>query len=56
MSELMQQHNQKQRQILQHVPGDRGITSFSNLDFVRGHHEPGPMEKYIDSGETKKVD
>jgi hypothetical protein len=56
MSELMHQHNQEQRQILQNVPDDRGIPAFSALDLIGCHEKPGPVQKQINSGEAKQMD
>ena len=55
VAEFMKRHNQKQRQILQHVPGERGIVSFPALDFKRCHQKPGPMQEHINSRKTKKA-
>jgi hypothetical protein len=49
----MHQHDQKQRQILQDVPGDGGVPALPALNFVCGHYEPGPMQEEIDSGEAE---
>ena len=55
MTVLMQHHDEKQRQILQHVPGERGITFRSAADFKRRDEKPGPMQEQIDPGEAEQM-
>ncbi len=38
--ELMQQHNGKQRQVLQRIPDQRVVSAFAAADFDDGHHKP----------------
>ena len=52
----MREHDHEQRQILQHVPDDRGIPAFSALDLIGCHEKPGPVQKQINSGEAKQMD
>src|SRR5208337_2420192 len=54
--ELMQQHDQEQRQILHHIPDERAIPALPALDLNRRHDKPGPMQKQIDTGEAKQMD
>jgi hypothetical protein len=54
--ELMYQHNQEQRQILQVVPGDKSVPALLSLNLVCCHEKPGPMQKLIDSGESKQME
>src|SRR6202035_708518 len=56
VSELVNHHNQEQRQILQHVPGDRGVISFSSLDFICSDKKPRPMDKHVNSVEAEQAD
>jgi hypothetical protein len=52
----MRQHNQEECQIFQRAPGERGVPALASLEFNCRHDKPGPMQKYIDSGETKKME
>ena len=55
MAKLVEHHDKKQRQILEHVPGDGGILSRSAADFKGGHQKPGPMQEQINSGEAEQA-
>jgi hypothetical protein len=52
----MEQHNKEQHQILNHVPGDRGISSGSGVDFEHCYQKPGPVQKHINARETEQAD
>src|SRR5438093_13748784 len=52
----MMKHTKKQRQILQDVPGERGVAPGSVVDFDHGNQKPGPMQEQINPGDTKQVD
>ena len=55
MSELMHEHDQEERKIFEDVPGDRRVASGAALNLVNRNQEPPPMQKYIDSEESKQV-
>jgi hypothetical protein len=55
MAELVEQNDQEQGKILQHVPGDGGVSSAAALDYVYGQEKPGPMQENIDSREAKEA-
>jgi hypothetical protein len=52
----MQEHNEKERQILERVPGYGGISLGSAADFKRREQKPGPMHVHIDARETDQMD
>src|SRR5713226_94201 len=54
--ELMKCDNEKQCQILGYVPSDRRITASARTDFIRGHNKPRPVQKDINSSETKQME
>jgi len=56
VSELMQGHDQEQRQILHDVPAYRRVPCVPALDFIDRYQKPGPMQKYVHAGETKQPD
>ena len=56
VSILMQQHDQEQRQILQHVPGKRPILSRPALDLHHRHQKPRPVQEDIHSRKAKQTD
>jgi hypothetical protein len=43
--ELVRQHYQKQRQILENVPDDRGVPPLPVLNLNDGDEKPGPMQE-----------
>jgi hypothetical protein len=49
VAELVKGYDQKQCEILEHVPGDGGISPVSALDFIHRDDEPGPMQEYVNS-------
>jgi hypothetical protein len=51
----MQEHNKKERQILQHVPGYGGINLRSVADFERREQKPVPMQVHINPREAEQV-
>jgi hypothetical protein len=51
----MQQHNQKQRQILQRVPSNGAVPASAHLDFDERNEKPGPMQKDVDSGNVEQM-
>jgi hypothetical protein len=51
--ELMQHYDQKQRQILEDVPGNRGVIPLAALDFIHRHQKPGKMQIQINPSEAK---
>jgi hypothetical protein len=52
----MQHHNEKERQILQHVPGERGIAFGPVADFKRRDQKPRPMQEQINPREAEQMD
>jgi len=52
----MQEHNEKERQILEHVPGYGGISFRSAADFKRREQKPGPMQVHINAREMEQMD
>src|SRR5579871_5915869 len=40
VTKFMQQHNQKEAQILDYIPGNGGIAASSALDFINGNQKP----------------
>jgi hypothetical protein len=56
VAEFVRQHNQKQRQILQCAPDDRGVPALPVLDFNDGDEKPGPMQEYVNSRNAAKMD
>jgi hypothetical protein len=55
MSELMHQDDQEERNIFEDIPGDGRVASGAALNLVNRNQEPPPMQKYIDSEESKQV-
>ena len=55
VAELVKHHNQKQRKVLQKVPGERRIGPRPAIDFIRRHQKPGPMQKQVDPGEAEQT-
>ena len=56
VTKLMQRNDQEQREILHHIPGNRGIAPLAAADFISRNQKPGPMQEYIDSGKPEEVD
>ncbi len=55
MAIFMEQHNRKQREILQNVPGKTGIGPGAAADFKCGHQKPRPMQEHINARDAKQV-
>jgi hypothetical protein len=56
VTELVHEHNQKEQQVLHHVPGERGVISRPAIDFEDGYEKPRPMQKYIHPREAEQVE
>ena len=44
VAELMQKHDEKEREVLKDVPKDRGVTALAALNLIDSDQEPGPVE------------
>jgi hypothetical protein len=53
MSEFMHEDDEEERQVLHYVPCDGGVKSGAALNFINRNQEPPPMQKHIDSEESK---
>jgi hypothetical protein len=54
MAELMQEHNTKQRQILDDIPRYRLISINLAHDLEVGDYKPGPMQINLDADDAKQ--
>src|SRR5438309_2256431 len=56
MPELVKRDNEEESQILRYVPCDRRVASSSCTDFECRHNKPRPVQKDINSRETKQLE
>src|SRR5215467_13805322 len=54
VSKFVHEHDCKKSKIFNHVPSKRRVAAAGSAEFINGHHEPRPMQKYIDSGKTEQ--
>jgi hypothetical protein len=56
VTELVQQHDQKEGEVLRDSPHRGGIALLAGVDFVERDDEPEPVEINVDAEESKQAD
>src|SRR5688572_12901537 len=56
MAEFVQEHDQEQAEILQHVPDDGGVLSGPIPNHEIRHHKPEPMNVHADAREREQLE
>jgi hypothetical protein len=53
VTEFMREDNEKDRQVLQHIPHERRVRSLTALDFVDSDEDPRPMQIHVYSAKLE---